>query len=229
MSSSTEDPDARAAPADVSEPEEAQAGSHASGEQLAARQSTALVEGVFRTVPVGLAFWDTDLRYVRVNKALEQMFGVPAGELLGRTLFELRPEHGAGLTPVIEQVLATGKPVLDLELNGERSDEPGVGRVWVTSFFPVRDPAGELLGVGCSASDVTAERNARAEQARAEARVRFLARASEPAERDARLRADAVGSRGDGGAHARRPGRHRPHRGGRIAALRRRGSLRPGA
>jgi PAS domain S-box-containing protein len=144
-----------------------------------ARQSTALIEGVFRTVPVGLAFWDTELRYVRVNEALEQMYGVSASNLLGRTLFELRPEYGNDVTPVIQQVLATGKPVLDLELTGERTDEPGVTRVWVTSFFPVRDRTGELLGVGCSTSDVTAERNALQERARAEDRIRFLARASD--------------------------------------------------
>jgi PAS domain S-box-containing protein len=144
-----------------------------------ARQSIALIESVFRTVPVGLAFWDTELRYVRVNEALEAMYGVSASELLGRSLFDLRPEYGTDLTPVINQVLSTGVPVLDLELTGERRDEPGVQRVWVTSFFPVRDPTGELLGVGCSASDVTAERNALAERARAEDRVRFLARASD--------------------------------------------------
>jgi PAS domain S-box-containing protein len=139
----------------------------------------ALIESVFRTVPVGLAFWDTKLRYVRVNEALESMYGIAAAELIGRSLFELRPEYGADLTPVIQQVLETGSPVLDLELSGERRDEPGVRRVWVTSFFPVRDPTGELLGVGCSTSDVTAERNALAERERAEDRVRFLARASD--------------------------------------------------
>jgi PAS domain S-box-containing protein len=144
-----------------------------------ARQSMALIESVFRTVPVGLAFWDTKLRYVRVNEALESMYGIAAAELIGRSLFELRPEYGADLTPVIQQVLETGSPVLDLELSGERRDEPGVRRVWVTSFFPVRDPTGELLGVGCSTSDVTAERNALAERVRAEDRVRFLARASD--------------------------------------------------
>jgi PAS domain S-box-containing protein len=144
-----------------------------------ARQSAALIEGVFRTVPVGLAFWDTDLRYVRVNEALEAMYGVSASELLGRTLFELRPEYGSDVLPVIQQVLATGSPVLGLELTGERRDEPGVPRVWVTSFFPVRAETGELLGVGCSTSDVTAERNALEERARAERRLRFLARASD--------------------------------------------------
>jgi PAS domain S-box-containing protein len=144
-----------------------------------ARESTALVEGVFRTVPVGLAFWDVDLRYVRVNEALEQMYGVDASHLLGRTLFELRPEYVSDLTPVIQQVLETGSPVLDVEVSGERRDDPGVRRVWVTSFFPVHDRAGELLGVGCSTSDVTAERNSLEERARAEQRIRFLARAGD--------------------------------------------------
>jgi PAS domain S-box-containing protein len=144
-----------------------------------ARQSTALIEGVFRTVPVGLAFWDRDLRYVRVNAALEQMYGVSADELLGRTLYELRPEVGSDLTPVIQRVIETGEPVLDLELTGERTDEPGVQRVWVASFFPVRDHAGELLGVGCSTTDVTTERHALEERARAEDRAHFLARASD--------------------------------------------------
>jgi PAS domain S-box-containing protein len=143
-----------------------------------ARQSAALIESVFRAVPVGLAFWDTDLRYLRVNEALEQMYGLHASDLLGRTLFELRPEYGSDLTPVIQQVLETGSPMLGLEIEGERSDEPGVRRVWVTSFFPVHDGAGELLGVGCSTSDVTAERNALDERARSENRIRFLARAS---------------------------------------------------
>jgi PAS domain S-box-containing protein len=144
-----------------------------------ARQSIALIESVFRTVPVGLAFWDTELRYVRVNEALEAMYGVSASELIGRSLFDLRPENGTDLAPAIRQVLSTGVPVLDLELTGERRNEPGVPRVWVTSFFPFHDTTGELLGVGCSTSDVTAERSALAERARAEDRVRFLARASD--------------------------------------------------
>ncbi len=147
--------------------------------EAAARQSAALIEGVFRTVPVGLAFWDTDLRYVRVNEALEEMYGVPASELLGRTLFDLRPEYGDGLTPTIRRVLESGEPATGVELTGERRDEPGVQRTWLTSFFPVRDPDGELLGVGCSTSDVTAERQALAERERSEERLRFLAKASD--------------------------------------------------
>jgi PAS domain S-box-containing protein len=117
-------------------------------EQLA-RDAAALVEGVFRNAPVGLAFWDTGLRYQRVNPALAN---VAAG---------LEPS----LAPSLAHVLETGEPLLDVELEGER-------RLWQASFFPVRDAEDELRGVGAVIADVTATR-------RAESRVHFLARASE--------------------------------------------------
>jgi PAS domain S-box-containing protein len=144
-----------------------------------ARESLALLDGVFRTVPVGLAFWDTDLRYARVNEALEQMVGVAASELLGRSLLELQPDFGEDITSVVEQVLETGRPMLDRELRGSRRHTPREPRIWIASFFPVRDGAGALLGVGCAVTDVTAEHNAQEERARSEERVRLLARATE--------------------------------------------------
>ena len=55
---------------------------------------------------------------------------------------------------------------------GETPAAPGLERVWRTSFYPVRDSAGQILGVGGVIAEITKER-------RAESRVRFLARASE--------------------------------------------------
>jgi len=117
-------------------------------EQLA-RDAAALVEGVFRNAPVGLAFWDTKLRSQRVNPALAD---VASG---------LDPS----LEPRLAQVLETGEPVLDVEFEGER-------KLWHASFFPVRDAGHELRGVGAVIADVTAAR-------RTDSRVHFLARASE--------------------------------------------------
>ena len=114
-----------------------------------AREAAALVEGVFRNAPVGLAFWDTELHYQRVNPALAN---VAAG---------LEPFFA----PSIAHVLESGEPLLDVELEGER-------RLWQASFFPVRDAEDELRGVGAVIADVTVAR-------RAASRVHFLARASE--------------------------------------------------
>jgi PAS domain S-box-containing protein len=114
-----------------------------------AREAAALVEGVFRNAPVGLAFWDMELRYQRVNPALA----------------DVAPGLEPSLAPRLAHVLETGEPLLDVEIEGER-------RLWQASFFPVRDADGDLRGVGAVIADVTAAR-------RAESRIQFLGRASE--------------------------------------------------
>ena len=114
-----------------------------------AREAGALVEGVFRNAPVGLAFWDIELRAQRVNPAL--------GEISSALEPSLRPQ--------LQRVIETGEPALDVEIHRER-------RLWQASFFPVRDADGQLRGVGGVIADVTAAR-------RAENRIHFLGRASE--------------------------------------------------
>jgi PAS domain S-box-containing protein len=138
---------------------------------LAARESAALVDGVFRNAPVGLAFWDTDLNYVRVNDELVAINGLPPAEILGRNVFDVFPGLEDQIGKPLRQALA-GEAVLGLEVVGETPAEPGVERAWSTSFYPVRDDAGALLGVGGIIDEITAER-------RASTRFRFLARASE--------------------------------------------------
>jgi PAS domain S-box-containing protein len=136
-----------------------------------ARESAALVEGVFRNAPVGLAFWDTELRYQRVNDELLEMNGLPADELLGRKAFDVFPDFESKLAQLLQRVLETGEPVLDQEVVGETPAAPGKKRTWRSSFYPVRDETSQILGVGGVIAEITNER-------RAEDRIRFLARAS---------------------------------------------------
>jgi PAS domain S-box-containing protein len=136
-----------------------------------AREAAALVEGVFRNAPLGIAFWDTDLRYQRVNDELIGISGVPAEDLLGRTVDEVLPEYAEGLVPLLRQVLETGAAIVT-EIEGETPAQPGTPRVWRTNWFPVRDEAGQTLGVATVVDEITGER-------RAEERTRFLARATE--------------------------------------------------
>ena len=113
-----------------------------------AREAAALVEGVFRNAPVGLAFWDAELRPQRVND----------------TLLEMEMDD-AQIVPTLRRVLDSGEPVLGEELAAD-------SRMWHSSFYPVRDSAGQVVGVGGVIAETTKER-------RADERIRFLARASE--------------------------------------------------
>ena len=55
---------------------------HAS--EHAAREAQARLETFVDHAPVGLAFFDADLRYTHVNETLAAMNGHPVGELLGQ-------------------------------------------------------------------------------------------------------------------------------------------------
>ncbi|MFN8076919.1 MAG: EAL domain-containing protein [Kineosporiaceae bacterium] len=130
---------------------------HAYAEAVTARdESLALLETYLDGVPVGLAFWDTSLRFRRLNAALAEMNGLPVAAHLGRRVGEVVPELRF-TEAVLEQVLRTGRPVRDLEFSGSTPARPGVLRHWKASFHRVQ--AGEqVTGVGVVVEEVTQAR-----------------------------------------------------------------------
>src|SRR3954470_20618236 len=66
-----------------------------------AERSLALLDTLFATAPVGLAFFDTQLRYVRINAALAEINGLSVEESLGKTVQEVLPEASGGVTEQI--------------------------------------------------------------------------------------------------------------------------------
>jgi serine phosphatase RsbU (regulator of sigma subunit)/PAS domain-containing protein len=133
-----------------------------------AESARAMLDTLFRSVPVGLAFLDDELRCVRANDALAAISG-QAEE--GSALADL-VRGGAELEPLARQVLASGEPLLDHDLEAD-------GRYWVVQLTPVRAGDGSVAGLGLVTIDVT-ERRALLERERAAGRrSHFLARAGE--------------------------------------------------
>ncbi|MCW5804456.1 MAG: PAS domain-containing protein [Deltaproteobacteria bacterium] len=115
----------------------------------------ARLESLVAAAPVGIAFLDRELRYVTVNDALARLNGRPAAEHVGRSVLDVLPPEAADqIVPVLERVRDTGETVVDREVA-----IPGQ-RTVLTSFFPVRAPSGEILGVGGVIADITAARRA---------------------------------------------------------------------
>jgi PAS domain S-box-containing protein len=124
-----------------------------SGDSLAL--SGALLETLLLTAPVGFAFVDTDLRYVRFNRALAAMNGSDPQTFIGKTVREVVPHLADQLEPLLRRVLNTNEPLLDLEVIGSGPDE---GRSWLEGFYPVRDARGVVLGVGVVVEEITARK-----------------------------------------------------------------------
>jgi PAS domain S-box-containing protein len=125
----------------------------------------ALLEAIFEHAPVGMGFWDADLRFVRINDALAAINGVPAAETVGRTIPEVLGPLGEQIEPLFRQILEDGVPRQDIVIRGQTLAAPGVERQWLASYFPVSDADGRPLGVAAHVHEVTQTQHAEARAA----------------------------------------------------------------
>ncbi len=135
-------------------------------------ESLSMLDAMLASSPVGHAFVDRDLRYVRVNQALATLHGVSIEAHLGRPVREVLPTWAPVLEPLYSEVLTTAQPVLDRELlvpspSGNRYE-------LLVNCFPVRDAAGVVRWVSVTKTDVTEQRHAERALRASEARLRRI-------------------------------------------------------
>lgn len=119
-----------------------------------------LLDTLLTHAPVGFAFFDRELRFVRINERLAELNGLSVAAHLGRTVAEIVPTLETTLREVTARILATGRPVLDHEFAGETAGAPGVTRYWRQSWYPVSDVRGEIMGFGAVVEDITESKQA---------------------------------------------------------------------
>jgi PAS domain S-box-containing protein len=138
----------------------------------AAQESYAQLDTLLLSAPVGIGFWDRELRFIRVNDALAELNRLSPEEHIGRTLAEVIPSLAPALEPLYRRVLETGEPVVHDESTNEAISGPGDARHWLSSYYPVLTESGETTGVGGMILEITGQK-------RADARLRLLAEAGE--------------------------------------------------
>jgi PAS domain S-box-containing protein len=122
------------------------------------RRSEALLDALFASAPVGLGFWDRELRFVRLNEALARINGLSVEEHIGRRLEDVVPGLDPAVHEAYRRVVETGRPIRDLEVEGSTPAQPGVRRAWHGSYYPVFDERGATVGVGAVVTDITDRR-----------------------------------------------------------------------
>jgi signal transduction histidine kinase len=102
-------------------------------------ETLALLDSLLANAPIGFAFFDRKMRYVRMNQFLAETDQLSISHHLGRTVQEVFPGPvGTQLAAAIEQVFVTGKPTRELEIHGELPTAPASPRIWLISLYPVR-------------------------------------------------------------------------------------------
>ncbi|MEO1094423.1 MAG: chemotaxis protein CheB [Cyanobacteria bacterium J06638_28] len=143
--------------------------------QAELEETNSVLENIYTASPVGFALLDENLRFLRINKTLSAINGIPPEATIGKTVREVLPnEVGQLAYNLHRQVLETGKPIRNRLIEGTLQEDEGL-HAWTASYFPVALHNGQR-GVAAAVTDITDLRNA--EQALEESQ-KFISRISE--------------------------------------------------
>ncbi|UKO96778.1 PAS domain S-box protein [Nostoc sp. UHCC 0870] len=113
------------------------------------------IESIYQTAPIGLGALDTELRFVRINQRLAEINGIPVEAHLGRSVRETVPNLASEVEPILRNIIQTGEPVLNIEINGETAAQPGVSRTWLESWHPLKDDNGQVIGINIVCEEIS--------------------------------------------------------------------------
>ena len=114
-----------------------------------------LLDSMLANAPIGLAFFDSGCRCVRVNHVFARMAEVSVSRTLGKTLPELLPQPtGKQLEQAIGQVFANQCPEHEIELEGVGGN-PRQPWTWLVSTYPIRTPPNQVRWAGMIVQDIS--------------------------------------------------------------------------
>ena len=126
----------------------------------AARRELAEMEAIYASAHTGLAVFDRELRYLRVNERLAEINGLPAAAHLGKTVREVVPSIAPEVERIAGRILSTGEGVVGVEVSGSVPGRPGDARTWLEQWIPMKDEAGEVVRINVVVEDVTERKRA---------------------------------------------------------------------
>lgn len=130
--------------------------------QIQLQRQLSEIEAIYQSAPIGLSVLGTDLRFIRINHRLAEINGFTVEEHIGRTVRELLPDLANTAEQLLRSVLETGKPLLNVEIVGETPSQPGVQRVWLENFLPLKNQD-RVIGISVVCEEITERKQAEAE------------------------------------------------------------------
>ncbi len=127
------------------------------------RRTEALLRTLLSEAPIGLGFFDTDLRFQMINDRLAEINGHSVEEHLGKSIADIVPDLEQQAVPLFRSVMSHAEPVTGIEFVGETAAAPGVTRVWEEGLYPVATAEGDVIGIGAVVEEVTERRAAQRE------------------------------------------------------------------
>jgi serine phosphatase RsbU (regulator of sigma subunit) len=125
------------------------------GHERLALSDVALFETLILEAPVAFAFYDTDLRYRRINRLLADINALSMEAHIGRRPTEILPDPiGRAVEARLLEVLETGAVVSDDDFTAASPLTGELGH-YESKWYPARAADGSIIGVAVLISDVT--------------------------------------------------------------------------
>lgn len=144
--------------------------------ELARERSEAILTALLAASPTALALFDAELRFLYANEALARLNGVALDAHVKRTVWDVVPDVASQFAPLLQQVMATQQPILNVEFSG--AVRPGLYQQTITNYFPVCLPNGEVLGAGVTITDIAELKRIETELRQSEERLSLALKAA---------------------------------------------------
>ena len=119
--------------------------------EAAARESEEMLRAIFETSLDSIFIKNNELKYIRINRAMEELFDLPREELLGKTDWEVFDKSaGINIKEIDKRVLA-GEVI---KYDSARQIR-GKTLVFDSIKVPLRDSEGKIIGLCGYARDIT--------------------------------------------------------------------------
>jgi PAS domain S-box-containing protein len=133
-------------------------------------RNEAIMDAFFDNSPDILNIEDDAFRYIKTDKLTPTYFGLDRQTIVGKSVKDLAPDFIQEFGTMMERVIETGKPQLNIEVKSPVPSRPGEMTYWMASYFPISLPNGKR-GIGIKGVDITQLK--KEEKARKEIEVRF--------------------------------------------------------
>jgi PAS domain S-box-containing protein len=132
----------------------------ATGSEADARKQLAELELIYRSVPLGFAVFDRELRYLRVNDAHARSHNLSPAEHIGRSVYEVIPKLAGEVAAELQQVFETGESIVNAEKHFLVTKSPESWGHSLASYYPLRAEDGSIFRVCAVVVDITARKRA---------------------------------------------------------------------
>ena len=112
------------------------------------------IEHLYAIAPVGLCYFDADLRYRYINEWLASINGMSVEEHLGKKIEDILEHVAAIVVPQLRRVLDTGEAIIEGSVEADTPAHPGQVKQFTHNYYPDKAKDGSVVGVSCVVQDV---------------------------------------------------------------------------